>query len=50
MSGSRNHPLHLIRSSDQQSSDLLKVDFVKVSTHLTSPVLGCNTLMPFWDK
>lgn len=30
-SGGRNHPLHLISSSDQQGSDLLKVDFIKVS-------------------
>ncbi|KAK2854371.1 hypothetical protein Q5P01_007032 [Channa striata] len=27
--GGRNHPLHLIRSSEQQGSNLLKVEFIK---------------------
>lgn len=30
VSGGQERPLHLIRSSEQQSTDLLKVEFIKV--------------------
>lgn len=46
--GGRDHPLHLISCSDQQASDLLKVEFIKVSTNtdlFIGPVghLGSNS-------
>lgn len=39
VSDGRSSPLHLIRSSEQQGSDLLKVEFIKVSTCPTADSL-----------
>uniref|UniRef100_A0A4W6CNT0 Vacuolar protein sorting 13 homolog C n=1 Tax=Lates calcarifer TaxID=8187 RepID=A0A4W6CNT0_LATCA len=41
----RNQPLHLISSSEQQGSNLLKVEFIKVSTYtLTCPTVEFSSL------
>lgn len=38
--GGGKHPLHLISSSEQQDSDLLRVEFIKVSTNPLTRLKG----------